>query len=235
MSAGTEDLILTGERTLPGIEHENYWFRRHEAAYLAMLPFTIGARVVEAGSGEGYGAGLLADVAGSVSALELDPMAALHSARHYVGVSAVRGNLAAMPYATGSVGVVACLQTIEHLWDQPQFIAECARVLRPAGTLIITTPNTLTFPKGNPFHTRELTMDELVELLAPHFVVTRRWGLRHGWRLRRGDIIGEQIATPLERWSPGLRRRVAAVRADDFVVGPFHPGDLDLVVVAVRR
>ncbi|HVU73486.1 MAG TPA: class I SAM-dependent methyltransferase [Mycobacteriales bacterium] len=231
----TTELILTGERTLPGIEHENYWFRRHEAAYLALIPFTIGARVVEAGSGEGYGAGLLADKAHSVTALELDPMASLHSARHYVGVSTVRGNLAAMPYATGSVGVVACLQTIEHLWDQPQFVAECARVLRPAGTLLMTTPNTLTFPKGNPFHTRELTMDELVELLAPHFTVSRRWGLRHGWRLRRGDIIGEQIATPQDQWSPALRRRVAGVSVKDFVIGPYRPTDLDLVVVAVKK
>ena len=229
------DLILTGERTLPGIEHENYWFRRHEAAYHALMPFVIGARVVEAGSGEGYGAGLLATVARSVSALELDPTAAAHTAKHYGDVSTVRGNLASMPYAPGSVDVVACLQTIEHLWDQPQFIAECARVLRPAGTLLMTTPNTLTFPKGNPFHTRELTMDELVDLLAPHFTVTRRWGLRHGRKLRRGDIISEQIATPQERWGPALRRRVAAVRAKDFTVGRFDPADLDLVVVAHKH
>ena len=26
-------LPLTGERTLPGIWQENYWLRRHEAAY----------------------------------------------------------------------------------------------------------------------------------------------------------------------------------------------------------
>jgi SAM-dependent methyltransferase len=231
---GAGELILTGERTLPGIEHENYWFRRHEAAYLALLPFVHGARVLEAGSGEGYGAAALASVARSVSALELDPNAALHSARTYPRVGTVRGNLAAMPYAAGTLDAVACLQTIEHLWDQPQLIAECARVLRPAGTLLVTTPNTLTFPKGNPFHTRELTMDELVELLAPHFTVARRWGLRHGRALRRGDIISEQIATPQDRWSAGLRRRVARVRARDFVVGPFHPTDLDLVVVAIR-
>jgi SAM-dependent methyltransferase len=231
---GEEELILTGERTLPGIEHENYWFRRHEAAYRALLPFAIGARVLEAGSGEGYGADLFGRVARVVSALELDPAAARHSARHYPSVATVRGNLACLPYANARLGVVACLQTIEHLWDQPQFVTECARVLRPAGTLLMTTPNAATFPKGNPFHTRELTMDELVELLAPHFTVTRRWGLRHGRRLRRGDVVGEQIATPVAEWSRSLRRRIAAVRADDFVVGPFRDSDLDLVVVAVK-
>ena len=34
-------LVLTGERTLPGIPDENYWFRRHEAAYRALLPFLL--------------------------------------------------------------------------------------------------------------------------------------------------------------------------------------------------
>ena len=29
----TATLPLTGERTAPGIWHENYWFARHEAAY----------------------------------------------------------------------------------------------------------------------------------------------------------------------------------------------------------
>ena len=27
------ELQLTGERTLPGVWQENYWFRRHEAGY----------------------------------------------------------------------------------------------------------------------------------------------------------------------------------------------------------
>ena len=58
---------------------------------------------------------------------------------------------------------------------------------------------------------------------------TRRWGLRHGRRLRRGDLIADQIETPRERWPAALRRRVAAVRAEDFIVGPYRSTDLDLV------
>ena len=50
-------LELTGERTVPGIWHENYWFRRHEAAYrwAAGAVDLCRAVVVEAGVGEGYG------------------------------------------------------------------------------------------------------------------------------------------------------------------------------------
>ena len=62
-------------------------------------------------------------------------------------------------------------QVIEHLWDQPQFVRECARVLRPSGLLMVSTPNRITFSPGrdtpiNPFHTRELNADELTELLV---------------------------------------------------------------------
>jgi SAM-dependent methyltransferase len=232
-------LILTGERTLPGIEHENYWFRRHEVAYLVLRPFVAGARVLEAGSGEGYGAGLLAGVAESVTALELDPTAAAHSSAAYPDVRTVRGNLCSLPFGDSSFDAIAHFQTFEHLWDQAGFVAECARVLRPGGTLLLTTPNTLTFPKGNPFHVRELTMPELVELLEPHFTIQHRWGLRHAPRLvaddaAHGSLIDAQIATPETDWDTALRERVTAVTDNDFDIGPFHEDDLDLVVVATR-
>jgi hypothetical protein len=42
-------LPLTGERTVPGIWHENYWFRRHEAAY-AFASGLVHGRVLEVGN-----------------------------------------------------------------------------------------------------------------------------------------------------------------------------------------
>ena len=60
----------------------------------------------------------------------------------------MRGNLAALPLAESTVDVVANLQVIEHLWDQEGFLAECRRVLRPGGRLLLTTPNRLTFSPG---------------------------------------------------------------------------------------
>jgi len=246
-------LILTGERTLPGITHENYWFRRHEAAYLALVPFVAGARVLEAGCGDGYGAAMLARTAERVLAVDVDPAAAAHVARAYAEVEVLRADLERLPLADGSVEVVATLQVIEHLHDQAAFLAECARVLRPAGTLLVTTPNRLTFSPGrdtplNPFHTRELSAEELAELLAPHFVVTRLGGVHHGgalrrWERRHGGIIDGQLAAPLGSWSPELQRRVEATTAADFAVRlggdtavvEDVDGSLDLVAVAWRR
>ena len=55
----SDQLALTGERTVPGIARENYWFRRHLVVYEALAPRCRGV-VLEAGCGEGYGADLLA-------------------------------------------------------------------------------------------------------------------------------------------------------------------------------
>jgi SAM-dependent methyltransferase len=239
-------LILTGERTLPGIPDENYWFRRHEAAYLALAPFVTGAVVVEAGCGEGYGAYHFERTATRVVGVDYDAATTAHVREAYPTVTVARGDLQHLPIGNGHVEVVACLQVIEHLWDQPGFIAECARVLRPAGTLVITTPNRLTFSPGrdtplNPFHTREFTAAELRELLAPHFRLTRAYGVHHGRRLRALDkrfhgFIDAQLAAPPHVWTAGLRRAVSGVRAADFAIRERAiDTSLDLFFVAAKR
>jgi SAM-dependent methyltransferase len=239
-------LALTGERTLPGIPAENYWFRRHEAAYDALVPFCRGAVVLEAGCGEGYGADRIAAVARSVVGIDYDAASTAHVARAYPRVAAVRGNLAGLPFASGAFDVLASLQVIEHLWDQPGFLAGCARVLRPAGTLLLTTPNRLTFSPPNrplnPFHHRELAPAELRELVEDAgFEVTRLLGLRHGRRLAKLDrlfssLVDAQLAGPPGAWHPELRRAVARVATKDFELAADDlDGSLDLIVVAVRR
>lgn len=241
--------MLTGERTLPGLPAENYWFRRHEAAYDALVPFALGATVLEAGCGEGYGADRLARVATRVLAVDLDAGVAAHVGAAYPLAQVIRGDVQRLPLRDGSVEVVAALQVLEHLHDQDGFLRECARVLRPAGTLLLTTPNRLTFSPGsalsdrprNPFHTRELAAADLRTLLERRFSVARLLGLRHGPALRRierrvGPLVAGQLAAPPPRWSAALRGAVAAVRARDFVVsGVDVDRSLDLVAVAVRR
>jgi SAM-dependent methyltransferase len=242
-------LPLTGERTVPGVPRENYWFRRHEAAYLWFAPLCAGAVVLEAGCGEGYGADLLAGVARRVLALDYDPAAVAHVRRAYPRVRAVRGNLAALPLGPAALDMVANLQVIEHLWDQEGFLAECVRVLRPGGRLLVTTPNRVTFSPGrdtplNPFHTRELSGGELAGLLRGAGLRVRRLaGVHHGPRLREldarhgGSIIDAQVAVALggDGWPPALLADVADVRAADFEITEAGlDASLDLVAVAVR-
>ena len=241
-----DEFALTGERTAPGIPVENYWFRRHEVAYTALVPFCTGATVLEAGCGEGYGADRIAQTARAVIGLDYDQVTASHAARRYPNVRVVRGNVTQLPFPSGRFDVVASLQVIEHLWDQPGFLAECRRVLRPAGTLLLSTPNRLTFTPGNvtlnPFHARELSAQELVKAVeSAGFEIIRTMGLRHRRRLRRldrhyGSFVNAQLAGPAATWHPSLRRDVAAVRERDFVLSTADlDTSLDLVLVAVRR
>ncbi|HEX7321382.1 MAG TPA: class I SAM-dependent methyltransferase [Mycobacterium sp.] len=250
-------LTLTGERTLPGLAVENYWFRRHEVVYQWLAPRCTGRDVLEAGCGEGYGADLIARVARRVVALDYDDAAVAHVRARYPRVQAIQGNLAELPLPDGAVDVVVNLQVIEHLWDQAQFVAECARVLRPSGLLIVSTPNRVTFSPGrdtpvNPFHTRELNAGELTALMVEGgFRMDGMYGVFHGQALRAmdarhgGSIIDAQITRALADapWPAELERDVATVNTADFDI--VRAGDkgtaahdiddsLDLIAIAVR-
>ncbi len=258
-SAGVESLPLTGERTVPGIAEENYWFRRHEIVYARLLERCAGATVLEAGSGEGYGANMIADVATKVIGLDYDTSAVEHVRAAYPRVEMIQGNLADLPLDDASVDVVVNFQVIEHLWDQGQFLRECLRVLRPGGELLISTPNRITFSPGrdtplNPFHTRELNAAELSELLVEAgFRVDVMAGVHHGPALVAldrqwgGSFIDAQIERALagEPWPAELTAAVAGVRTDDFELRPalgsgvpaWDPeidASLDLVAIAVK-
>lgn len=240
-------LPLTGERTVPGIDEENYWFRRHEVVYRHFAPSLSGEVVLEAGSGEGYGAAMIAESASQVIGLDYDRGAAEHVERRYPSVAMTRGNLATLPLRTGSVDAVVNFQVIEHLWDQAQFLRECFRVLVPGGRLLISTPNRITFSPGrdtplNPFHTRELNDRELRELLHDAgFDIDAVTGVHHGARLREldrthgGSFIDAQIERALagEPWPDALVRDVAGITSDDFDLRAEDIDDsLDLVAVA---
>ncbi|MGN6330099.1 MAG: class I SAM-dependent methyltransferase [Motilibacteraceae bacterium] len=229
-SAADPFLELTGERTLPGIAQENYWYRRHEAGYLAaaaLLRLRGGDSLLDAGCGEGYGGELLRTRHGvDVVAADYDALAAQHVRRTYPALRTVRTNLVALPFADGCFDAVVSLQVVEHLWDQPRFVRECARVLRPGGALLLSTPNRLTFsPDGttNLFHTRELDAPELRDLVGTSVADVDVLGLHHGprllaWEAEHGSLVQAQLATPPHAWPEALETFVSDITSEDFVV-----------------
>jgi SAM-dependent methyltransferase len=245
-------LALTGERTVPGLTEENYWFRRHEVVYQRLAQRCAGREVLEAGCGEGYGADLIARVARRVIAVDYDHAAVAHVCARYPRVQALHANLTDLPLADESVDAVVSFQVVEHLWDQPRFVRECARVLRPAGVLMVSTPNRITFSPGratpiNPFHTRELDAAELTRLLVDNgFLAVNMSGVFHGPRLQEmdarhgGSIIDAQISRALADapWPATLLADVAEVTTADFEIVEASDRDiddsLDLVAIAVR-
>lgn len=60
------------------------------------------------------------------------------------GIEVKRGDLsAALPYEDASFDYVTCLEGIEHIENPHQCIREFARLLKPGGQLILSTPNIL--------------------------------------------------------------------------------------------
>jgi SAM-dependent methyltransferase len=247
-------LTLPGERTLPGIAHENYWFRRHEVTYRAIVPYCREADVLDAGSGEGYGGELIrAGAKSQVVALDLDEHMVGQVRSRYPALLPVRGSLSALPFADGAFDAVVCMNVFERIWDQKSFVRECVRMLRPVGTLMLSTINRLTAPRpdtgagaddgqpGNLFHIREFAPDELVDLLDSWFNVTRVLGVCHGprildWEAEHGSVVAAQLAGPPESWTTELHELVASLTADDFEVSPADTdGALDILVVGMRR
>jgi len=238
--------LSAGERTVPGIWHENYWFRRHEVVYehVAALVADEAARlrrvpdVLDAGCGEGFGAVRLQAAGARVVALDYDAWTTHHLATTYPNLPAVRGNLVSLPLGTATADVAVSLQTVEHIWDQKQFVAECARVLRPGGRLVLSTPNRHTFPPGNIFHHREVDAAELRDLLIPVLTQVVVTGVHHGarlaaWESVHGNLVDAQVRAQPGDWPAPVRDMVGAVTAGDFELSP-EPGDsLDLVATAV--
>ena len=56
-------LALTGERTLPDVPEENYWYRRHLVVYQWIAARVGGLRAIDMACGEGYGSDVLAAAA----------------------------------------------------------------------------------------------------------------------------------------------------------------------------
>ncbi|MCZ2827713.1 methyltransferase domain-containing protein [Modestobacter sp. VKM Ac-2986] len=63
-------------------------------------------------------------------------LAGLCTAREH-GVTVVRGSVLAVPLADGCADVVTAGEILEHVEDPGQVLAECARLLRPGGVLVI--------------------------------------------------------------------------------------------------
>ena len=239
-----EPLPLTGERTSPGVPEENYWFQRHVVAYRFAAERVAGGRVLDAGCGEGYGSEILAGSGGSVVGVDLEVPVVRRASERYPSAEFRAGDIGSLPFPDASFDAVVSLQVIEHVRDPSRFLQECSRVLRDGGTIVLSTPNRLTFSKDgirNPFHTFEFAPDELASLLRQWFVNVSVAGTFHGKRLAALDRISRVpfperlLAQPAPEWPRWLRRVVAAVRPEDFAIRDKRvESSLDLVAVGQR-
>ena len=187
---GVPPLELTGERTLPDVPEENYWYRRHVAVYEWIAERCAGLRVADLACGEGYGSGLLARNAAEVIGLDANPEAYEHARLRYR-----RPNLsfrrALVEDFDQPCDAVVFLQTIEHIHDPGRLLERIAAI---APVAYISTPNRLTLAgpdaekSENPWHLREYDAGEYRRLLEPHFDRVELLGLFHARKLRAHEL-----------------------------------------------
>jgi SAM-dependent methyltransferase len=241
--AGVPPLQLTGERTLPDVPAENYWFRRHLAVYEWVAERCAGLDVVDMACGEGYGSEVLARRARRVTGVDANPEAYEHANLRYSrpGVRFVRDLVERYEQPCDAV---VFLQTIEHVPDPVAVLSHFRALLRPAGRAYVSTPNVLTLaPPGaeksdNPWHLREYRADEFRGLCREAFEQVEILGLYHARKLRAHEVA-LRAGWDRAHAALGVTRRfydrfTPAISARDFALRP-GPLERALDFVAVLR
>jgi 2-polyprenyl-3-methyl-5-hydroxy-6-metoxy-1,4-benzoquinol methylase len=190
---GVPPLSLTGERTLPDVPEENYWFQRHLVVYEWIARRVAGLEVVDMACGEGYGSDVLSKRAARVTGVDANPEAHEHARLRYR-----RGNLSfkrdLVETYSQPCDAIVFLQTIEHVQDPQAVLGHLRSLLRPGGVAYVSTPNVLTLaPKGaersgNPWHIKEYRADEFRALCESVFSTVEIKGLFHARKLRAHEL-----------------------------------------------
>ncbi len=249
--ADVPPLALTGERTLPDVPEENYWFRRHLVVYQWIAARVGGLRVIDMACGEGYGSDVLAGSAASVVGVDANPQAHEHARARYRRAN-LRFERDLIETFSEPADAVVFLQTVEHLQDPGAALEHFRALVAGAGegrggTVYLSTPNVLTLaPKGaersdNPWHVHEYRAREFERLCREHFASVALFGLFHARRLRAHELalrLGWDHVHP----RLGLTERfygwfTPALSVSDFALRPRGQADLEraLDFVAVCR
>ena len=230
---GVPPLPLTGERTLPDVPEENYWYRRHLVVYEWIAQRIAGKRVVDMACGEGYGSNVLAERAASVVGVDANPEAHEHARLRYVRPN-LRFERDLVEGFAEPCDAVVFLQTIEHVQDAGAILTHFKSMLVPGGVAYISTPNVLTLaPAGaersdNPWHVHEYRAEEFRALCQSHFAQVELLGLFHARKLRVHELaikLGwDRVHKALRLTDPFYSRFTPAIAASDFKL---EQGDLD--------
>ncbi|MGI8557938.1 MAG: methyltransferase domain-containing protein [Solirubrobacteraceae bacterium] len=159
------------ERFLPQEMHGELVEAEHVLRYWWASNQCVGRRVLDAGCGAGYGAAMLhAAGAGEVVAIDLSE-SIVEVARQAVpdNVACEIGDVTSLSFGDATFDVIVCFEVIEHVDDPNAALDELARVLRPDGLLLISSPNRDRYMPGNPHHRHEYVPEELREALLQRF------------------------------------------------------------------
>lgn len=196
-------LEFTGERYIPG-EGSAEMLYEHLHRYLFASLVVGGKRVLDLGSGEGYGSALLSASAREVVGIDIAMEAVRHAAGRYSrrGLSFLAADCAKLPFSDARFDIVIAFELLEHIAEQEELLAEARRVLAEDGLLLLSSPERSAYSEQrgyrNPFHVRELNLEEMVSLLESFFPSVMLFGQRvlpssYIWRLDGRGEGGDKL------------------------------------------
>lgn len=156
---------------------DSYLRRFHDSAPLFTIP--AGARVLDmdcrTGKGTSFFHEAYPDATFTCMAMAPSFVERAKARLHQEGIAADVHLMTRLPlpFPEEHFDVILCYETLEHVPWPEQFIAECARLLAPGGTLVLTTPNVL----WEPVHWLSARL-KLDHGEGPHRMVPRREILR---------------------------------------------------------
>ncbi|WP_417200696.1 methyltransferase domain-containing protein [Bizionia sp.] len=164
---------FTGERLETDIYNGNTINHLHR--YAIAMALTKGKNVLDIASGEGYGSHLISLEADYVYGVDIDEPTIERAKLKYKrsNLEFICGSTSKIPLGDNSVDVVVSYETIEHHDEHEQMMTEIKRVLKPHGTLIISSPDKYFYSDKrkyqNPFHEKELYKPEFTDLILKYF------------------------------------------------------------------
>ncbi len=173
MNKHNTELEWTGERFVPQLRGTIALEHLHRYAFATA--YVEGKDVLDIASGEGYGSKMLSIRAKSVQGVDVDEASVLHANGKYGSQNLIFTSVDAcsIPLGNEVVDVVVSFETLEHVEDQDAMLKEFKRVLRSEGLAIISSPEKYAYnqenPHENPYHKKELDLDEFKTLLKSQF------------------------------------------------------------------
>ncbi|MBE6194976.1 MAG: class I SAM-dependent methyltransferase [Rikenellaceae bacterium] len=152
---------------------DNYVFQRSVLAYHHAAELVEGD-ILEIGTGSGYGVEVIAPKATRYISIDKELPAVplqLENVEYY------DMEVPPIDFENCSFDSVVSFQVIEHIEEDIDFVREVARVLRPGGKFVVSTPNAPMSLTRNPWHVREYNADELRNLLECHFSKVEAYGV----------------------------------------------------------
>lgn len=154
------------------------WTGEHIHRYLESKKYVNNSDVVlDLACGSGYGTDILSQVANSkIYGGDIEESAIIQCKKDWAHNSSLFFEVmdaTNLRFEDNYFDKIVSLETIEHLVEYKKMLSEFCRVVKPNGTVIISTPNIkISSPDGtiiNPYHTQEFTYEELNTLLKAEF------------------------------------------------------------------